>query len=234
MSEAKRQDERVRTRNPLQSALSRPSAGAIIATVIAFLVFTWPLWECLGDAQACTANGFLTPRGISNWLEVAAQVGILAAAVTLLMIGGEFDLSVGSMIGAAGMIIAIGMTEFALPPFIAVAVAFAFALSVGAFNGWLGVRTGLPSFLVTLGMLCLLRGVTIGLTRFITNRTQVGGLSEYTEGDVFSSLFTGELTVPVLDVELEASVLWWILLTVVAAYILFRTCLLYTSDAADE
>lgn len=216
-------DERVRRRSWWQEALSKPSSGAIIAALVAFLVFSWPLWECVADASACYGKGFLSARGIANWLDVAAQVGILATAVTLLMIAGEFDLSIGSMIGAAGMVIAIGMTEFALPPFVAVALAFAFALSVGAFNGWIVVRTGLPSFIVTLGMLFLLRGLTIGLTRYITNRTQVGGLSEYTEGDFFSSLFTGEVSIPVLDIELEASVVWWVLLTMVAAYILFRT-----------
>jgi simple sugar transport system permease protein len=221
-------DERVRQRNLLQRALSKPSSGAILAALITFLIFSWPLWECLGDTQACYGKGFLSARGIANWLDVAAQVGILAAAVTLLMIAGEFDLSIGSMVGAAGMIIAIGMSEFALPPILAVGAAFAFALSVGAFNGWLVTRTGLPSFIVTLGMLFLLRGVTIGMTRQITKRTQVGGLDEYTEGDLFSSLFTGELTIPFLEIQgrpliIEASVFWWILLTVVAAWILFRT-----------
>ena len=216
-------DERVRTQNWFKNALTKPSSGAIIAAAVAFLVFSWPLWDCVSDAGACYGKGFLSARGIANWLDVSAQVGILAAAVTLLMIAGEFDLSIGSMIGAAGMIIAIGMDVYGLSPFLAVAVAFAFALAVGAFNGWLVTRTGLPSFIVTLGMLFLLRGVTIGLTRYITNRTQVGGLSEYTDGDFFSSLFTGEVTIPFLDIELEASVVWWIVLTVVAAYILFRT-----------
>jgi simple sugar transport system permease protein len=216
-------DERVRRRSWLQNALTKPSSGAIIAAIVAFVVFSWPLWECLGDASECYGRGFLSARGIANWLDVAAQVGILGAAVTLLMIAGEFDLSVGSMIGAAGMIIAIGMSEFGLPPYLAVAAAFAFALSVGFLNGWLVTKTGLPSFIVTLGMLFLLRGLTIGLTRQITSRTQVGQLDQHTEGDVFSSLFTGELTIPILDIEIEASVVWWVLLTVVAAWILFRT-----------
>jgi simple sugar transport system permease protein len=221
VSEAKRQDERVRSRNPLQLALSRPSAGAIIATTIAFLVFTWPLWECIGDAQACTANGFLTPRGISNWLEVAAQVGILAAAVTLLMIGGEFDLSVGSMIGAAGMVLALSIAEFGLDPWMAALVAFGFALFIGALNGWLVTRTGLPSFIVTLGMLFLLRGATIGITRFITDRTQVGGLREFTDGDLFVQFFAGDLIIG--DFSLPASVFWWVLVTAVAWWVLTRT-----------
>jgi simple sugar transport system permease protein len=221
--DAPESDERVRGRNWFQQALSKPSSGAIIAALVAFVVFSWPLWECVADVSECYGKGFLSARGIANWLEVSAQVGILAAAVTLLMIAGEFDLSIGSMIGAAGMFIAIGMDVYGLPPFLAVAFAFAFALSVGFFNGWLVTKTGLPSFIVTLGMLFLLRGLTIGMTRYITSRTQVGGLSQYTEGDFFSSLFTGEVRVPLLDIEIEASVVWWVVLTVVAAWVLFKT-----------
>ena len=90
------------------------------------------------DPSKGYATDFVTAAMAPNLERIAAQVGILATAVTLLMIAGEFDLSVGSMIGAAGMVIAIGMTEFALPPFLAVAVAFAFALAergpVGAFG----------------------------------------------------------------------------------------------------
>ena len=146
--------------------------------------------------RSATAAASSHARGIANWLDVAAQVGILAAAVTLLMIAGEFDLSVGSMIGAAGMVIAIGMSEFGCRRSSRSPSAFAFALAVGFFNGWLVTKTGLPSFIVTLGMLFLLRGLTIGLTRHITSRTQVGQLDQYTEGDLFSSLFTGEVDHP--------------------------------------
>lgn len=221
MSQAGSPDERVRKQRSWQQALSRPAAGAVITTIIALLVFTWPLWECIGDAQSCFANGFITPRGITNWLEVAAQVGILAAAVSLLMIAGEFDLSVGSMIGAAGMVLALGMSEFGLPPFVAAVVAFAFALAVGFLNGWLVTRTGLPSFIVTLGMLFLLRGVTIGITRLITGRTQVGGLRDITAGDSFVQLFAGDLIIG--EFQLPAAIFWWLLVTAVAWYVLTRT-----------
>jgi len=201
--------------------LSRPEAGAVLTTVIALLVFTWPLWDCLADPQACFARGFLTPRGISNWLEVGAQVGILAAAVSLLMIAGEFDLSVGSMIGAAGMVLGLGMSEFGLSPLVAALAAMAFALAVGFLNGWLVTRTGLPSFIVTLGMLFLLRGVTIGTTRLITGRTQVGQLDRYTEDDPFAALFAGDIMIG--EFTIPASVIWWLLLTALAAWVLFRT-----------
>lgn len=211
MTAAKPSDERVRRRGRLQRVLVRPETGAIIASLIAFGIF-----GVLGGSR-----GFLTAAGAATWLEIAAQVGILGVTVTLLMIAGEFDLSVGSMIGAAGMVIAIGLTEFALPPVVAIAVALLVAVAVGAFNGWLVTRTGLPSFIVTLGMLFLIRGVTIGVTRFFTGRTQVGGLGEYTEDDPIVFLFAGDIEI--LGVDFAMSIVWWVALTIVAAYVLFRT-----------
>ena len=60
-------------------------------------------------------SGFLSLAGTATYLEVAAQVGIVASAVALLMIAGEFDLSVGSVVGAAGMVVAIGISQVGLP-----------------------------------------------------------------------------------------------------------------------
>src|SRR3712207_9159040 len=92
------------------------------------------------------------------------------------MIAGEFDLSVGSMIGAAGMLLAIPMVEFGWPLWAALLLAFGVALLVGFLNGYLVVQTGLPSFIVTLATLFALRGATIGVTRLLTGRTQVSGV----------------------------------------------------------
>lgn len=211
MTTTQKTDERVRRRGFLQRALIRPETGAIIASIIAFLIFA-----ALGGSR-----GFLTMAGAATWLEIAAQVGILGVAVTLLMIAGEFDLSVGSMIGAAGMVVALGLTEFGLSPVVAIALAFTVAIAVGFFNGWLVTRTGLPSFIVTLGMLFLIRGVTIGITRLVTGRTQVGGLREHIEGDPFVWLFAGD--VQILGANFAMSIVWWVGLTAVAAYVLFRT-----------
>jgi simple sugar transport system permease protein len=209
MATVARTDERVRRRSLIQRTIGRPEAGAVLAALIAFVIFAY------------AGRGFLTPRGAANWLEIAAQVGILGTWVCLLMIAGEFDLSVGSMIGAAGMIIALGMSEYGLPPIVAVFVAFVVALAIGFLNGWLVVRTGLPSFIVTLGTLFTLRGVTIGVTRLITGRTQIGGLNAHTAGDPFVWLFAGELEIA--GGKFPISILWWVGLTILAAYILFRT-----------
>jgi simple sugar transport system permease protein len=88
----------------LQKLLSRPELGVFVAAVGIFVFFAFVAGE-----------GFLSVSGTVNYLEVSAQVGILAVAVSLLMIAGEFDLSVGSMIGASGMIIAIPVTLFGFP-----------------------------------------------------------------------------------------------------------------------
>jgi simple sugar transport system permease protein len=133
------------------------------------------------------------------------------------MIAGEFDLSVGSMVGAAGMIVAIGIGEFGWPVWLAVVAAFAFAGLIGFINGYIVVKTKLPSFIVTLGTLFILRGATIGMTRTITGRTQVGGLSEATAGDPLSAIFTTDIG------QFSVAIVWWLGLALVATFILQRT-----------
>ena len=123
-------------------------------------------------------SGLFSAPGIINFLEVSAQLGIIAVAAAMLMIGGEFDLSIGSMIGAAGVIIAIPAVHWGWPLWACVLLAFGFACLVGYINGTIVVRSGLPSFIVTLAGLFILRGLTIGFTRWITGRTQVSGPQE--------------------------------------------------------
>ena len=200
-------DERVRETGVLRKLLNRPELGAVAGAALVFAFFA----VVAGD------RGFLTSTGTISYLEVAAQLGILAVPVALLMISGEFDLSVGSMVGAAGVLIAIPIAEFGWPLWAALLLAFAVALLVGFLNGYVVVKTGLPSFIVTLAALFILRGATIGFTRLITGRTQVGGLKSETEGSFLTPLFAGEIGgVPV-------SILWWIGLVALGTWILLRT-----------
>ena len=100
-------------------------------------------------------------QGILNWTTVSAQFVIIAVGACMLMIAGEFDLSVGSMIGFAGMSIAIISVTLGWPVWIAILITFAICIAIGALNGYIVVRTGLPSFIVTLAFLFILRGFTI-------------------------------------------------------------------------
>jgi simple sugar transport system permease protein len=187
--------------------LSRPELGAVAGAVVVFAFFA----VIAGD------EGFLTKNGAINYLEVAAQVGILAATVTLLMIAGEFDLSIGSMIGAAGVLLALPVTELGWPLWLALLFTFAAATLIGLVNGLLVVRTGMPAFIVTLAALFIIRGVTIGVTGVVTDSTQVVGVRDALEGDPLLRLFAGEVA------GLPASIFWWVGLTLVGAWVLGQT-----------
>jgi simple sugar transport system permease protein len=204
---ARTADERVRRVGLGHRLLNRPELGAVTGAILVWILF----------ALLAGGSGFLTVAGTATYLEVAAQVGIVASAVALLMIAGEFDLSVGSMIGAASMIMAIGIAEFGWPVWLAIAAAFAFALAVGFLNGWIVTRTRLPSFIVTLGTLFILRGITIGVTRTLTGRTQVPGVHAATEGDPLTAIFTFQVG------NFDVIILWWVAIALLATFVLQRT-----------
>ena len=187
--------------------LIRPELGACFATILVFIVF----------AIIAGKQGFLSAQGTINYLEVAAQLGILASAVALLMIAGEFDLSVGSMIGAAGMLMAVLTIQFGWPLWLAIIAAILFALVVGYINGNLVVKTRLPSFIITLASLYVLRGLTVGVTLLLTKFTRVSGLRARTEGDWLAGLLTGH------PVGIPISIWWWVVLTFALGWVLFRT-----------
>ena len=199
-------DERLVQVGALRKALTRPELGAVGGAIIAWVFF------------AITAGeSFVSWDGTLSYLEVAAQLAIVAVPVALLMIADEFDLSVGSMIGAAGVLIAIPLTEYQTPLWMAMLLAFGAALLVGFVNGWVTVRTGLPSFIVTLASLFIIRGLTLVFTREITGRTQVGGIREEAEGSFLLSVFGGHIG------DVPVSVVWAIGITVVATWVLLRT-----------
>lgn len=227
----KQQDERIQRIPIWKKALSRPELGALAGTVLVLAFFI----------AAAGGTGMFTPSGIVNFLEVAAQLGIIATAAALLMIGGEFDLSIGSMIGLAGILIAIPAVEYGWPLWSAILLAFACAALVGWINGNLVNKTGLPSFIVTLGFLFILRGLAIGISRLLTGRTQIGGVHEQIPGDWFAALFSGEVATGLfawmasqgwiatnfadnpLVTGIPISIVWWLGLTVVATWILLCT-----------
>src|ERR687889_700861 len=114
-------EAQVRRVGTLRRWLTRPELAAIAGAILVFVFFA----VVAGD------SGFLTSGGAASYLEVAAQLGIVAVPVAMLMIAGEFDLSVGSMVGAAGMIIAITTTEYGWPLLVGILLAFAVALGGG-------------------------------------------------------------------------------------------------------
>ncbi len=179
---AEARDERLQKQSPWRKLVSRPELGAIAGTILVFLFFS----------ITARGTGMFAADGIMNWVTVTAQLTIIATGAALLMVGGEFDLSVGSMIGFAGMMIAIPTVYFGVPIGISVIFAFCGAMAIGFLNGYIVTKTKLPSFIVTLASLYILRGMTIALSILFANRTIVSGVKNFSEQSIVSSLFAGK------------------------------------------
>ena len=176
-------DERIKDMSRLRKALIRPELGGICGTVIVFVFF----FLLAGD------SGMFGIQGVLNWSVVSAQFMIIAVGACLLMIAGEFDLSVGSMIGFSGMLIAIFSISLGWPVWLAILVTFAISIALGAINGLIVIRSGLPSFIVTLASMFILRGFTIYLPQTLERKTIIGGVRDVAEGDWLAPIFGGKI-----------------------------------------
>jgi simple sugar transport system permease protein len=191
----------------MRKILNRPELGAASGALLVWLFF----------AAYAGGSGFLSRAGAATYLEIASELGVLAVAVSLLMIAGEFDLSIGSMIAASGMTISLLCERLGWSIWGGVAAAVALSVAVGLANGFIVVKTRLPSFIVTLGSLFMLSGGTIGVTRLVTGRTQVGGLNEAVHYASAEALFASRIG------GFSVTILWWLALTALAAWVLLGT-----------
>jgi simple sugar transport system permease protein len=189
------------------SVLARPELTAVVGTIIVFVFFA------VFTGQA----GFLTLPMTRNYLEVGAEIGIIAAPVTLLMVAGEFDLSVGSMVAASEAIMGYLAVDSGWPLPAALAAALVVATVVGTINGFLVVKTKLPSFIITLAMLFILRGAAQGGLRMLVGTSTVDGIRDATVGDPLAVLFASSIG------PFSISLVWWILVTMLAAWLLEKT-----------
>lgn len=165
-------DERLAYRGVIQRLLVRPEIGAVIGA-LAIWAFFWAVAVPFGNAG-----------GIATVLDVSATLGIMAVAVSLLMIGGEFDLSSGAATGALGIVIILLVKEtgdlggLGLNLWIALPISLLVALGLGWVNGFMVERTALPSFIVTLATFFVLRGGKLGFSRLIVDNIQVGRIED--------------------------------------------------------
>ncbi|MFY0620940.1 MAG: ABC transporter permease [Pelagimonas sp.] len=224
-------DERLKTEPFFARQMKRPELGAIAGVVLVVIFFS------------ITADGSMfSLSGIMNFMTPASQLGILAIGAALLMIGGEFDLSIGSMVAFAGLFFGVCVVNWGLPLVFAIPLTFAFAAAVGAMNGAIVIRSGLPSFIVTLAFLFILRGLSlVGLKAATGGSTQLRGVRDAVEGDWLAPIFSGDALqgvfgwlaqnglvatfksglpkVPGIPVE----ILWFIVIALAATYVLLRT-----------
>lgn len=225
-------DERVGATSWVKRFFGRPEFASISGAVLVFAFFV----ITAGD------SGMFNLDGVVNWMQVASYLGIIAIGACLLMIAGEFDLSIGSMIGFAGMMIAIPTIYFHWPLWAAIVFAFAGSMALGWLNGYIVIKTRLPSFIVTLAFLFILRGLTLALSIMFANRTIVSGVGDLAAQDWLASLlFHGNVAsglfhwmgthgwIAVLDdgsplvKGIPKVIVWWLVLAAGAAFVLSRT-----------
>jgi simple sugar transport system permease protein len=217
-----KRDERLGKNARLAAVLRRPEVGALVAALIVFLYF------------AFSTEAFALPSGASTWIYTSSSFAIMAVAVALLMIGGEFDLSAGAMTGFTGLITGIMMTHYHTNVWVAVLASLLAALGVGFLNGVLVMKTGLPSFIVTLGTFFVLRGVDLAVVKQIIHQVSVVNFQDaggYKAGaNVFGSYVKLDLGwLPWVDLEsrkfltVYAATFWAIAVVVVATWVLQRT-----------
>jgi simple sugar transport system permease protein len=173
--------------------LRRPEAGAFLG-LLAVLVF----FVIFGSTK------FLEPAGAASWLNVAANLGIVALPIGLLMIAGELDISIGAMIPAGSMMVAVLSGHYGLPIWVGMLGSLFLGLGVGLINGILVVRTAVPSLIVTLGTLFAVQGLLLGFSVLVTGTTSVALTADPLAKFIFGQFLGGSF---------QVIILWWFAIT---------------------
>ncbi|MFI8193528.1 ABC transporter permease [Streptomyces sp. NPDC085946] len=202
-------DGRTRRRPLALRLLARPEVGVFLgaAAVLVFFLFAAPP---VRDGSS-----------LANILYQSSTIGIMALPVALLMIGGEFDLSAGVAVLTSALTASMLSYQLTLNVWTGVVVALAVSLAIGALNGWMLVRTGLPSFLVTLGTFLILQGVNLAVTKLVTGNVATDDVSDMDGFDRAKALFASSFEVGGIDVKI--TVVWWLVFAALATWVLLRT-----------
>ncbi|HEY6030433.1 MAG TPA: ABC transporter permease [Gaiellaceae bacterium] len=203
-------DERLVRLGLLSRLLVRPDIGAFLGAIAVFVAFSY---------FARGVNWIGDPGIAAGWTDQAAQYGIVAVPVALLMIGGEFDLSAGVMIGSSGLLLGYLATHAHMNIWPAIVLVLLFGLVIGFLNGITVVKTRLPSFIVTLATFFVLQGINAAGTLKLTGQTAIQDID--TAGGFASArhIFASDLT----SYDYKVKVLWWIGLSAVGAWLLAKS-----------
>jgi simple sugar transport system permease protein len=202
-------EEPVERKSLLTMLIHRPEVGALVAAVAIFVFFF------------AVAEPFRSVAAFSTVLYDSSTIGIMAVGVALLMIGGEFDLSAGVAVITAALTAAMFSYELSLNLWVGTIVALVLALAIGYWNGWLTMRTGIPSFLITLSTFFMLQGLNLGVTKLLTGTVATTDVSDMDGFGTLEAIFASSFTIGPLTVRI--TVVWWLLFTAIATWMLLRT-----------
>ncbi|MCM1975014.1 MULTISPECIES: ABC transporter permease [Streptomyces] len=206
---SKETDGRTAQRSLALRLLARPEVGVFlgaVAVLVFFLITAPPVRD--GGAMA-------------NILYQSSTIGIMALPVALLMIGGEFDLSAGVAVITSALTASMISYQLTMNVWVGVIVALAVSLGIGFFNGWMLVKTGLPSFLVTLGTFLILQGANLAITKWVTGNVATDDISNMDGFSQAKALFASSFEVG--GVQVKITIVWWLVFAALATWVLLRT-----------
>ena len=180
--------------------LRRPEAGSFLGLIVVYVVFA-----LLGGTV------FLGSAGWSSWLNMAADVGTIALPVGLLMIAGLLDISVGAVLPASSLTVAIISGHYSLPLYLGIAGGLLVGLVVGLINGLLVTQSKIPSLIITIGTMFGVMGLTLGLTILIAGSTGVFIVPDAQTKSIFGDALGGMF---------QVSIFWWMGFIAVFYYLL--------------
>ncbi|QOD03102.1 ABC transporter permease [Pseudarthrobacter sp. BIM B-2242] len=202
-------DERVAKRSPFQKLLGRPEVGALVGAIVLFIFF------------ALVSSTFTQPNALATILYGSSTIGIMAVGVSLLMIGGEFDLSTGVAVISSALTASMFSWYFSTNVWVGVLLALIVSVGIGFINGWILMKTKLPSFIVTLATFLMLTGLNLGLTRLIGGSVSSPSISTMDGFASARAVFASSVTIAGIDVKITVFI--WIALVAVATWVLMRT-----------
>nr|WP_229698642.1 ABC transporter permease [Wenjunlia tyrosinilytica] len=189
--------------------MGRPELGSVVGAVAVFVFF------------AVAADSFMQLSSFSTVLYASSTIGIMAVPVALLMIGGEFDLSAGVMVTSSALIASMFSYQMTANVWLGVLVSLVVTLAVGFFNGFMLIRTKLPSFIITLGTFLMLTGLNLGFTQLISGSVSTKKIGDMAGFSSAHALFASRFKIG--DIDLQVTILWWLGLVAVATWVLLRT-----------
>ena len=188
----------------------RPELGSVVAAALLFTFFS-----------IASSGQLLELKHISGILDTSWPYGVVAIAVGLLVIGGEIDLSTGVMAGTGGVALGIFATELGMNIWAALVLSLLVCLGLGAFNGVVTVKTGLNSFVVTLGMFFGLRGANVAVSKLVTGDALIEGLDDAPGYEDLEMIMASVLGTPPAD--FRVTLFWWGGFMILATWVLLRT-----------
>lgn len=202
-------ETRLQASSPLSRLFKRPELASLLGAIAIFITF------------AAVAPPFRTIAAMSTVLYASSLLGIVALAVGILMIGDEFDLSSGVMVTSTALMATMLAYNLHLNVWVGALLSLIIALGLGAANGLLVTRTGIPSFLITLAAFLMLQGLNLAITKLVTNQVATPSIADMEGFDSAHAVFAGSIHIG--NFRFDVTIVWWAFFVALATWMLTHT-----------